>query len=333
MFNAITAARQIIRPLLRRDAPEYASMISLIVCIVMAAVSLVIGLVQRSLIVQTNGYITLIDIGNSLLFLAAVQRSMRDPDMTFNYGYGKYESLAILVSANLLIVLTIFTISEAVLIFQTPPVDQNSYLLLTWSAASFFVMRFTGRLLNTYANRFHMPMLKYDAELWRVDSWIEIGVFASLIVSGVLQYLGQYSIGAVLDGIVSIGMLIVAIQVPLKHGSEAFRQLLDRTLPDEIQYEILAVIAENHDRMCEFKSVHTRQSGKDIFIEIDLVMPFDYTLEHLYQLEADILKGLHQKFPTAIPRVYVTPCDHQCEHAGTTTCPVKKAIQPPTYLA
>ena len=333
MFNAITTARQILKPMLRRNAPQYASTISLFACIAIAAISLVIGLSQRSLIVQTNGYITLIDIGNSLLFLAAVQRSMRDPDMTFNYGYGKYESLAILVSANLLIVLTIITLSEAVIIFQSPPENRNTFLLLAWSAISFFVMRITGRLLEKYANRFHMPMLRYDAELWRVDSWMEIGVFASLILSGLLQFTGRFAYAAIFDGVVSIGLLLAAIQVPLKHGKEAFRQLLDRTLPDEMQYEILAVIAENHDRMCEFKSVHTRQSGKDIFIEIDLVMPFDYTLEHLYLLEADILKGLHGKFPTAIPRVYVTPCDHQCEHAGETTCPVKRALQPPTSLS
>jgi cation diffusion facilitator family transporter len=333
MFDAIATARQIIRPLLRRGAPEYASMISLIACIILAAVSLVLGLMQRSLIVQTNGYITLIDIGNSLLFLAAVQRSMRDPDMTFNYGYGKYESLAILVSANLLIVLTIITVGEAIVIFQRPPDDRNTIVLLVWSAVSFLIMRFTGRLLTTYANRFHMPMLKYDAELWRVDSWMEIGVFASLIVSGALHYVGEFATAAVIDGVVSVGMLIVAIKVPLKHGADAFRQLLDRTLPDAMQYEILAVIADNHDRMCEFKSVHTRQSGKDIFIEIDLVMPYDYTLERLYLLEADILKGLRVKFPTAIPRVYVTPCDRQCERAGASGCPVKRAIARSTESA
>jgi divalent metal cation (Fe/Co/Zn/Cd) transporter len=77
--------------------------------------------------------------------------------------------------------------------------------------------------------------------------------------------------------------------------------------------------------MCEFKSVHTRQSGKDIFIEIDLVMPYDYRLEELYTLESTILDKLHGSFPTAIPRVYVTPCDRSCDHSTGTTCPVKRA--------
>jgi cation diffusion facilitator family transporter len=319
--------RRNVRALMTRGRPEYASMISLIACVILAAGSIVIGLVQRSLIVQTNGYIALIDIGNSLLFLAAVQRSTRRADVTFNYGYGKYESLAILVSANLLVVLTIFTLGEAVAFFRRPPVDMNSLLLVGWALLSFVVMRSTARLLDRYADRFHMPMLRYDAELWRVDSLMEIGVLVGIGAGAVLRALKMSSLAAGLDVAASILLILIALKVPIKHGREAFRQLLDRTLPDNVQYEILAIIAENFDRMCEFKSVHTRQSGKDIFIEIDLVMPYDYTLAQLYELEKTILDGLRGKFPTAIPRVYVTPCDGKCERDGVSYCPIKMARQ------
>lgn len=324
--------RRTARNLLRRDAPEFASGVSLLACIVLAVGSLVIGVLERSLIIQTNGYITLIDIGNSLLFLAAVQQSSRNPDLTFNYGYGKYESLAILASATLLIILTIFTLFEAVVIFSEPPVGHNLWLLLSWSALSLVVMRFTARSLDRYANRFHMPMFRYDAELWRVDSWLELGVMAGLGAGGLLYWADMRAAAVIVDGVAAIVLLLVTLKVPLAHGREAFRQLLDRTLPDEMQYEILAIIAQNYRHMCEFKSVHTRQSGKDIFIEIDLVMPFDYTLEQLYTLEEDILRELRQRFPTAIPRVYVMPCDRSCVRASGTTCPIKRAAQLPNLL-
>ena len=316
---------QTLRQLLQRDTPQHASFLSLIACTLLALTTIGIGVLEDSLIVTTNGYIALIDISTSLLFLAAVQQSMRRPDLTFNYGYGKYESLAILLSANLLIALSIYTLSQAVLLVQQPEAHEASLIPIIWSTASLFIMRWTGRMLRRYANRFHMPMLKYDAELWRTDSWMELGVVCSLVASAALQIAGYYAIGATLDALVSVALIVVALKVPLTHGREAFRQLLDRTLPDEMQYEILGVIAENHDRMCEFKSVHTRKSGKDIFIEIDLVMPYDYRLEELYKLESTILASLHGSFPTAIPRVYVTPCDRSCDHATGTTCPVKRA--------
>lgn len=328
----LASTRRLTRNIFRRDAPEFASAVSLLACVILAVGSLVIGVLERSLIIQTNGYITLIDIGNSLLFLAAVQRSSRNPDLTFNYGYGKYESLAILASATLLTILTIFTLIEAMVAFREPPTAHNLWLLISWSVLSLFVMRVTAGALDRYANRFHMPMFRYDAELWRVDSWLELGVIAGLLIGGVLYSADLRGAALIVDGVASILLLLVTLKVPLTHGREAFRQLLDRTLPDEMQYEILAIIAQNYKHMCEFKSVHTRQSGKDIFIEIDLVMPFDYTLDQLYVLEANILGELRERFPTAIPRVYVTPCDHSCVTPEGSLCPVKRDAQSTTFL-
>ncbi len=323
MTDVIATARRRIARYLRRDTPLHASTLSLLACVILAVGSLLLGLVEHSLIVQTNGLIALIDIGNSLLFLAAVERSTRSADLAFNYGYGKYESLAILVSANLLIAVTIFTLINAVSVIDNPPADTNTLLLGAWAALGFVLMRNTARRLQKYAERYHQPMLQYDADLWRVDSWVEIGVVAGILVNGALQFFGWLNTAAVLDSVAAILLVIITLKAPLKHGREAFRQLLDRTLPDKMQYEILAIIAENTNRMCEFKSVHTRQSGRDIFIEIDLVMPYDYTLEDLYRLEEDILLRLHTKFPTAVPRVYVTPCDRSCNLPAGTRCPVK----------
>lgn len=296
---------------------------SLLACVIIASISLVIGIWEHSLVVRTNGFITLIDIGNSLLFLAAIERSTRSPDFAFNYGYGKYESLAILVSAVLLTILTIVTIIEAVSLMREPPHDTNTAVLVIWSVIAFLIMRNTSYRLEKNALRFHQPMLHYDAELWRMDSWVEVGVIGGIVIGGFLRVIGSFQGAVVADTITSIALLLFTLNVPIRHGREAFRQLLDRTLPDSMQYEILRIIANKHNRMCEFRSVHTRQSGRDIFIEIDLVMPYDYNLETLYLLERDILKELNDEFPTAIPRVYVTPCDKRCELHGKTTCPVK----------
>lgn len=329
MMWRLTDLRLRLRPLLRRNRPEYASTISLIACVVLAIGSIIIGAVEQSLLVQTNGYISLIDIGNSLLFLTAVQRSSRSADVTFNYGYGKYESLAILVSANLLVVLGIFTIAEAFGLSTRFDSSGNTALLIVWSTLGFVTMRGMSRLLKRYSDRFHMPMLRYDAELWRVDSFVELGVIAEVCLVGVLLWFELEDVALAVEVLASLALVAITLRVPLRHGRDALQQLLDRTLPDEMQYEILAVISENTARMCAFKSVHTRQSGKDIFIEIDLVMPYDYTLSQLYVLERGMIDKLHERFPTAIPRVYVTPCDGACNHAGGTNCPVKALLAEP----
>lgn len=328
MRSVLKALLLNVRRFVQRDTPQYASFMSLASCILLAGVSLVIGQWEHSLIIQTNGYISLIDIGSAILFLAAVDRSTKSADLSFNYGYGKYESLAILVSANLLVALTVVTIIQAVTMLQQPPENTNSLVVLGWSAVTFLVMRQTARRLEKYANRFHQPMLRYDAELWRVDSWVELGVIGGLLVGAALRFTDQFVVAAYIDAIASITLLMITLKVPVQHGAEALRQLTDRTLPSEMQYEILAIIEESAHKMCEFQSVHTRQSGRDIFIEVDVIMPFDYRLDQLYPIERELLVKLRERFPTAIPRVYMTPCDKHCVLAdGCSSCPVKTAAQ------
>ena len=325
-----SSLRSRVQRFIRRDTPQFASFMSLLACTLLATVSLILGQWEHSLVIQTNGYISLIDIGNSLLFLAAIDRSTKTADLSFNYGYGKYESLAILVSANLLIALTVVTIVQAISLLQAPPQDTNSTVLLVWSAFTFLVMRHTARRLERYANRFHQPMLRYDAELWRIDSLVELGVIIGLVVGAVLRAFNWYATAAVVDAVTSISLLLVTLKVPIQHGAEAFRQLTDRTLPPEMQEEVLTIINQNRNAMCEFHSVHTRQSGRDIFIEVDITMPYYFRLDELYAIERELLIKLRERFPTAIARVYVTPCDRHCELAnGTSTCPLKQqAIRP-----
>ena len=51
--------------------------------------------------------------------------------------------------------------------------------------------------------------------------------------------------------------------------------------------------------MCEFKSVHTRQSGKDYFVELDIMLPYDYSMEEKLVMEKKLSaeEVLHQWYP------------------------------------
>ncbi|HYF03053.1 MAG TPA: cation diffusion facilitator family transporter [Patescibacteria group bacterium] len=319
--NIISTIRQWLNPF----SPLYVTRLSLLICSVLAVGGIVLGVIEGSLTVQTNGLISAIDIVNSLLFLSAVHRSVRSADVTYNYGYGKYESLAIIASAGLLTLVLGFTMYEAIIRFQDPVEIGKYYVLIAFSVISVLLMRRMAAVQKVYAERYHMPMLQYDSDLWRVDSIIEIGVLINLVIGYILRQLNADEIAKIIDSIAAVALLLIALKVPITHGKLALSQLLDKTLPDQVQFDILAVIAENINRMCEFKSVHTRQSGKDIFIELDLVMPFDYTLEETFALERDISKALIKRFPTAVPRVYVVPCPRDCIHSGKSFCPVKLA--------
>lgn len=324
-----------LRQLFDRNTPAFSSRVSVVVCIGLAIIGVVLGRIEESLAVQTSGLISAVDVLNSLLFVTAVKQSLRSPDVIHNYGYGKFESLAILASALLLSFVFFYTLYEAILYFGRSTVVDNYPLLLLYSGGAFLLMRRMVALNKRYADKFHLPMLSYDADLWRVDSYIELGILCNLVLGFGLKQIGLEHLGRILDSATAVGLLAVAMKVPLTHAKVALDQLLDRTLPEEIQLNIISVIVENISRICEFRNVHTRRSGKDMFIELDVVLPFDYTLETAFAVENDIKGTITDRYPNAIVRLYVVPCNHECIQDGQRFCPVeimKVKKEPPQPL-
>lgn len=307
------------------SSPVFTTRLSMLVCIMMASSGIIIGITEDSLAVQINGLISAIDILNSIIFITAVNHSMKSPDYVFNYGYGKYESMSLLAAAGLLLIVLGYALYEAALTFGTPSSEGgNYYVLLTFSSITLVIMHSMYKMQIKAAKRFNMPILEYDAQIWKIDTLIELGVLGNLILGAFLQYFHLIKIMFVIDSLTAVGLLIFALKVPLKGSKQAINQLLDRTLPDEIQFNILGVVAENLPKMCEFRNVHTRQSGKDIFIEIDVVMPNDYTIQEKWNLEVEIKESILKLYPTAVPRLYTVPCKGDCTVNGVSYCPVKK---------
>ncbi|MBL7997572.1 MAG: cation diffusion facilitator family transporter [Candidatus Kapabacteria bacterium] len=314
-----------LQKILSRRSPVSSAYISLIACVFLALLGIALGVVESSLAVRTNGIVAAIDIVNSLVLVAAVNRSIRSPDYIFNYGYGKYEALGLLLSAMMLLVTLGFTMYQAIVDWKQVNTVQSYPILMAFTVVSLIVMMYIARVQTRRAVRFDMPMLNYDADMWKTDSLIEAFVLIGLAAGWILTEMKFKNAARFVDGISAVVLLLIALRVPIKHGREAINQLLDKTLSETIQFDILAVVAENFTNFCEFKTVHSRQSGKDIFVEIDVVMPYDYTFEQAYPIEQQIKAAIKEKFPTAIPRMYVVPCGRECIKDGVCYCPMKQA--------
>ncbi len=306
------------------NTATFVARLSLCVSILIALSTIVLGWLEDSLFYKANGLIALTDIVNSAILLAAVSHSKREPDTFYNYGYGKYESFGIFISSTLITIVALYTLYSAILSFGNIEPIGNFYYLVLFSLFSATLMFWMNKVLLSYYNRFQLPILRYDAELWKYDAFIEIGVIISLGICIFINKLGYVSLARIADSIGAIIFVAIAMRIPIKFGKKSIDQLLDRTLPEEFHYKILSVVAENFRNICDFKKIYARQSGKDIFIEIDLELPYDYTLEEAYEIEKKLVSEIQSIYPSALPRVYVVPCNRNCVYGDTSSCPVKK---------
>jgi divalent metal cation (Fe/Co/Zn/Cd) transporter len=183
-------------------------------------------------------------------------------------------------------------------------------------------MRFVYRVQKKSAQKYRMPILEYDALLWKTDSYIEILVLINLVVGLILQLVGFRYIGLVIDSGVAIALTFLSLKAPLKGSRDALNQLMDRTVSEDVQMKLLSVVSRNHQNICEFKAIHTRQSGKDIFVELDIILPFDESMKYKDELEKKIANEIKEIAPNAVPRVYAVSCDGKCLCGNQRNCPV-----------
>lgn len=323
MQQKIVLPKQKKESIFNRSTPTFVARLSFFVSTIIALSTIVLGWLEDSLFYRTNGLIALTDIVNSAILLTAVAHSKREPDSFFNYGYGKYESFGIFVSSTLITIITIYTLYEAILSFGKIEPIGNFYYLILFSSFSSLLMYWMHKILLRYYHNFQLPILRYDAELWKYDSYIELGVILSLLICVVLDKIGYTKAARIADSVGALIFVAIAMRIPIKFGKKSIDQLLDRTLPEKFHYDILSVIAENFKNICEFKNIYARQSGKDIFVEIDIVLPFDFTLQEAYEIEKKIVSEIKTMYPTAIPRLYVVPCNQDCIYEDIRHCPVK----------
>lgn len=310
------------------NRPIFVARISFFVSTLLAFTIISLGYLENSIFYQTNGLVALTDIINSGILLYAVAYSERTPDLVYNYGYGKYESFGIFVTSSVITVVTAYTLFVASSSFgNIQPIGENYSILAVFSFVSIILMLQMHKFFKKAYLNYKLEIFRYDAELWKNDSIIEIGVLFNLTLCLLLDNFGLIAIARIFDSIGAIVLVGIAMRIPIKYGKKSIEQLLDRTLPEQFHYDILSVIAENFKFLCEFQTIYTRQSGKDIFVEIDVVLPYDFTLEEAFYVQKQIEDKIKKIYPNAFPRVYYSPCKHDCVYQNSNHCPVKKWIK------
>lgn len=192
-------------------------------------------------------------------------------------------------------------------------------LSLFSTITAFFVWKYQQRSFNQ--NSFEI--LKYDSSDSK-EYFQFLLIFTILISAGLWLIHYQNYEPYVIDSIIAVSFSFGVAINSFKNIKEAIHQLLDKPVSEDIQFNVIAAISENINMMCEFRSFHTRKSGEDIFIELDVILPHDYTLDQCNDLEIRIRDFLKEKHPEANPRLYPIPCKRDCHYGSTQYCPVGK---------
>jgi cation diffusion facilitator family transporter len=282
---------------------ERTAAVSLAASLILAAAKLAIGLVIGSLALITDALHSCVDFLATGATWVAVRLADRPPDDSHPYGHGKFENIAALGAATLLLLLAGGVLVEAVdriWAGVAPPV-------LSWIAVAVLVVEigvnaWRSRELKRVGEETQSAALEADSLHFASDVFSSFAVLAgfALIAFGV-------NWGDAAAAIVVAGLIAVLALRLLVHTINALVDRAPEGVADHVSERIMAVPA-----VLGVTNVRLRSVGPRHFIEATIEVPRSLGLEQAADVEAQAALAARTVLPGAevtIQSVPVSPSD------------------------
>ena len=257
-----------------------------VVNVVLLVFKFVAGIMGHSAAMVADAIHSLSDFVTDVIVIFFVHISGKPQDKSHDYGHGKYETLAMTIIGIVLLLVAIGIVyggATKVVAWVGGAQLQAPGLLALWAAVLSIVLKeSTFRYSMVEARKLHSQAIEANAWHHRSDALSSIGT--AIGIGGAI-FLGQK--WTVLDPIASVivGLFIIKVAVFLLR--DGIGDLMEHSLPDEVENEILQLtasvqgVAEPHD-------LRTRRIGNHYAIELHILMDGNMPLREAHDKASEV---------------------------------------------
>ncbi len=237
---------------------------------------------------------SLSDFATDMVVLAFVRISHKPKDKNHDYGHGKYETLATTV-----IGLALFAVAVGILVegakkiafWATGGILEQPGKLALWAAlVSILLKELIFQYTNRKAKQLDSQAMKANAWHHRSDALSSIG--AAIGIGGAI-FCGERWV--VLDPIASIAVGTVIIKVAVDLLKNGLGDLMEQSLPEEVEAEIMEIIKSVPD-VTEPHDLCTRRIGNHYAIEMHILMDGNLPLKTAHDKADEIERRLKEQY-------------------------------------
>lgn len=262
--------------------------------LLLTAFKLVAGLLGRSSAMIADAIHSLSDLVSDIVVLVMVKVSSKGVDKSHDYGHGKFETLATVVVAVILLWVGIELLIEGigkirlVIMGDTLPVPRQIAL---WAALiSILVKEILYQWTSRVGKKVNSPAMITNAWHHRSDALSSIG--AALGIGGAICFGGKW---VILDPIVGCIISIFIVVIAVKMAIPALYELTDGSLPEEIEQQIIQLIL-SVDGVTNVHDLRTRRNGPIIIIGVHIVVDPNMTVAKAHHLTVLAENAIRNQF-------------------------------------
>lgn len=278
-----------------------AARLSVLAGAVLTAGKLAVGTAMNSVSVISEAVHSGMDLLAALIAYAAVFFAGKPADERHRYGHGKFENLAAVLEAFLIIGAAVFVIFQAVPKLKGETQIQALDLGAATMGISALVNFFVSSVLMRTAKEKDSPALAADAWHLRTDVYTSLGVLAGLVA---IRFTGL----AVLDPLIALGVTLLIFKAAFDLLQESLGSILDVRLPEEEEKIIRDVLNSFAGEFIEFHDLRTRKAGAERHVDLHLVVPYRRPVGIVHDLCERIEDSLKKSLAGAKVLIHLEPC-------------------------
>jgi cation diffusion facilitator family transporter len=277
---------------LRGEITTFAAAVSIGSNLFLTAAKLSVGVWMGSAAVISEGIHSATDLLASFSAYFSVRMSSRPANEAHPYGHGKYEDLAAVFEASLIVFATVGVVWKAVTDFSSGHGPEKLEFGMGIMVLSILVNTAVSRYLFRTAKETDSVALEADAWHLSADVLTSVGVLVGL---GMVALTGVKMFDPIAALLVGLYILVEAYRI----GRTGLRNLLDSRLPEHEVAAIEQVLAKFTGPTVKFHGVRTRKSGPERHIDLHLVVLRSMPTGDAHDLCHQVEDALKSRFPGA----------------------------------
>ena len=279
---------------IRKRKIYHVTFVGLVVNLVLSLLKLAAGIVGRSGAMIADAVHSFSDLATDVVVIAFARISAKPRDSGHDYGHGKYETLAtIIISLALGVVgagILFNSIAGIRVVIEGGSLPRPGAVALIAAAVSILVKEILYRYTVREGRALQSPSVVANAWHHRSDALSSLGTLAGI---GCAYFLGTK--WRIADPIAALIVAVFIFKIAFDLIRTGLSELLEESLPEDVEQEILAIVASNPE-IREPHNLRTRRIGASIAIEVHVRMDGQMTVEHSHALTVEIERRLRARF-------------------------------------
>lgn len=262
--------------------------------VVLLLFKFVAGIVGHSAAMIADAVHSLSDFVTDIIVLVFVRISGKPTDKSHEYGHGKYETLATtLIGLALLIVAVgiVYSALTKIIVWAQGGTLEAPGMLALWAALlSIILKEAVFHYSMVQARKLKSQAVEANAWHHRSDALSSIGT--AIGIGGAIFLGERWTVLDPMAGII-VGIFIIKVAIDLLRNG--IGDLMEHSLPDEVESEILQ-LAGSIPGVTEPHDLHTRRIGNHYAIELHILMDDDISLREAHNKSEEVENILREHY-------------------------------------